>query len=234
MNYPLLRRYLLKAAGAEGIDPSLQGDMIRLLQQVTPDGSVQHQEHDEVMDADVAGGLPSQNKQKGVEDQMLQQALPEMQLPNPHTPEVFGKLNPPPIIKTSVWEAMTKAAVWKQVKQASSFIKDVKVKDLPPSVREDVARFIPPGKEDRSVVQYGMVASEIEKLVDPHNYKAAQKFVKDLKLNYKDVYDKLHDKYILLVNHRVVDGHNFLAKVKKVGLSNSINVLDLTPARLQK
>ena len=46
-------------------------------------------------------------------------------------------------------------------------------------------------------------------------------------------FKKAKEKYILLVNDQIVDGHHFLAKAKYFNVTNSLNVLDLTPARFQ-
>ena len=94
MNFPILRRYLLKAA-AETQDTGLQNDMVQLLAQLSPDQMIQQHEDDEVIAPELNTGLPSQNKGiKGPEDLLLQAAMPEIQQPNPETPEVFGKVTP--------------------------------------------------------------------------------------------------------------------------------------------
>lgn len=344
MDFPLLRRYLLKAAVAT-TDPALQNNMIRLLQQVSPGAptdEVAAQEHKEteVVAPDLNHCLPSQNqKPKGVEDLMLRQALPEIQQPNPETPEVFGKVNVPDsakVTKVSMWQALTKktknqsntvglnqthsngvpgayfvddsctdcdlcretapnnfkrdaakgvayvfkqpsnpqessqcsaakntcpvkaikrkafltkVSMWTVLKRAtemrvkmSAYIKDVRIADLPKEIHEDINRFIPKDSENAQVIHYGLTLKELLDRVDPHNFKSAQKFVKaqlgeidepTRQKIYKELREKANNKYVLMVNDKVVDGHHFLAKAKHVGFTNSINVLDLTPARFQ-
>jgi hypothetical protein len=242
MSFPLLRRYLLKAA-VDTTDPALQGDMVRLLQQLSPDqanSSIQRHEDDEVMAPELNQGLPSQtNKIKGLEDIMLQKAMPELVLPNPETPETFGKLDGAPI-KVSMWTLLKRASTTK-IKMAA-YIKDVRVSDLPEKVKEDAKRFLPEKVKNPTVVHYGMMVRELVDRADPQNYEAATKAVKkeldgmtgaEREKARDAFFKKAKDKYVLIVNEQIVDGHHFLAKAKYFDVSNSLNVLDLTPARFQ-
>ena len=121
-------------------------------------------------------------------------------------------------------------------RKGSAFIRDVRIKDLPKDVQKDIKPFMHEIQNKALVVQYGMVVSELLKKVDPYNYKLAKEHVaekseKDLK---KEFYDKSDNKYILLVNDNIVDGHHFLAKAEKIGATRTLKVLDLTPVRFQK
>jgi hypothetical protein len=242
MNFPNLRRYLLKAA-AETSNPHLQNDMVQLLQQLSPDQMVQQFEDDEVMAPELNTGLPSQNRQvKGPEDLLLRQAMPEIQQPNPEIPETFGKLHPIAPIKKVSMMTMLKRAREENIKM-SAYIKDTNVNDLPEKVQEDVKRFIPKSPKNPVVIHYGMMVRELLDRADPQNYKSAWEAVKkELDALSKDkraeareaFFKKTKDKYILLVNDAIVDGHHFLAKAKYFNVTNSLNVLDLTPARFQQ
>ena len=240
MNFPLLRRYLLKAAVATP-NPALQGDMIRLLQQVSPESAIQEQEDDEVAVPDLNRGLPSQNqKVKGVEDLMLRGAMPEIEKQNPETPEIFGKLDERQGIKLSMLQVMKRAS--QLGVKMSAYIKDTKVSQLPEKVRKDVARFVSNGVKDPVVIHYGMVVHELLDRVDTQNWETAWKSVSsemgklskgDLAAARDEFFKKAKEKYILLVNDQIVDGHHFLAKAKFFKVTNSLNVIDLTPARFQ-
>lgn len=241
MNFPILRRYLLKAA-AETQDPRLQNDMVQLLQQLSPELAIQQQEDDEVIAPELNTGLPSQNKKiKGLEDLVMRQAMPEIQQPNPEVPEVFGKVDAPPVqIKTSMLTLLKRARAH-HIKM-SAYIKDTKVSDLPEKVQQDVKRFIPKDPKNPTVIHYGMMVRELADRADPQNYKSASEAVKKeldalTKAQLEEARDaffkKAKEKYILLVNDQIVDGHHFLAKAKYFNVTNSLNVLDLTPARFQ-
>ena len=246
MNFPLLRRYVLKAA-ATTQDPALQNDMIQLLQQLSSGGqptqgqNIQDQEDEEVVAPDLHRGLPSQNqKPKGLEDMLMRASFPEIQQQNPETPEVFGKLDVSPIPKVSMLTLMKRASHMRI--KMSAYIKDTHVSELPDKVREDIKRFIPKTPKDPIVIHYGMMVRELVDRADPQNWKSATEAVKKeldaLKGAAKDeardaLFKKLKDKYILLVNDAIVDGHHFLAKARYFNVTSSLNVIDLTPARFQ-
>lgn len=121
-------------------------------------------------------------------------------------------------------------------RKASAFVQDVKFGNLPKSVQKDVKMFVHGARNDTLLIQYGMVVLELLKKVDPENFKLAKSHMadKENKTLEKEFYDKSDDKYILLVNDRIVDGHHFLAKAEKIGATRTLKVLDLTPARFQK
>lgn len=201
---------------------------------------MQQHEDDEVMAPELNQGLPSQhNHVKGPEDMVLRKAMPELVLPNPETPETFGKLNGAPV-KVSMLTLMKRAA--RSHIKMSAYIKDIRVSDLPERVREDVKRFVPKEAKNPVVVHYGMMVRELLDRVDPQNFDAATKAVKkeldtqspeDREKARDALFKKTKDKYIILVNDQIVDGHHFLAKAKYFNVTNSLNVIDLTPARFQ-
>jgi hypothetical protein len=118
-------------------------------------------------------------------------------------------------------------------KVASAYIKDVAFKDLPKTVQKEVERFAK-CRADTKFIHYGMVVSELLSRVDPHNFAIAKDHLKKEKVDKSALYDKAKTKYILIVNESVVDGHHFIAACDKAGLTSSLNVLDLSPARFQK
>ena len=118
---------------------------------------------------------------------------------------------------------------------ASAFIKDVRYGDLPKQTQKDVSQFLD-CKPGDLFAQYGMVVSELLPKADPHNLESAKEHCKDIperKLT-KEVYDKMDDKFILLLNDRIIDGHHFLAKAERAGVTRTLRVLDLTPHRFQR
>lgn len=124
-------------------------------------------------------------------------------------------------------------------KYGSAYIKDIPLNTVPGLPKADRNRFSTGGKEVM-VVQYGMVVTELLPKVDKHNFDLATAHIKkdwdsrkmdELK---DEVYAQAKNKYILLLNDSIIDGHHFLAKAQYVGLTSSLNVIDLTPARFQK
>ena len=125
-------------------------------------------------------------------------------------------------------------------KVGASYSSDVSVDSLPKQTQEDILKFIPNTNKKNKVVQYGMVTSELTPKVDNHNYKLAQEHVQT-ELNKKGkkfmgdkFQDKIDNKYILLLNDKIIDGHHFLALADKLGITCSLKVLDLTPLRFQQ
>ncbi len=118
----------------------------------------------------------------------------------------------------------------------SAFIEDTEFSALPKDVKADVLRFVD-AKAGTRFIHYGMVVKELIGKADPANLKTARAHVK--KLSAKKAFDAVKmatakgEKYILLMNDRIVDGHHFLAKAEKSGITSSLNVLDLTPSRFQ-
>jgi hypothetical protein len=124
-----------------------------------------------------------------------------------------------------------------QLRCASAYIGDIKASDLPASARKDIEGILPDYAEDAMAIQYGMVVDELVAKADPHNWKQAMEHVeqgmkgKDFEKTKQEFFDK-KDKYILLINDRIADGHHYLARAKFLGITNSLKVLDLSPLRL--
>ena len=143
-------------------------------------------------------------------------------------------------IKLYVKECGRDAQEWvdktETTKQASAFIHDVRIDDLPADTRRDIDRFIPFGKsKGMTAVQYGMVVRELLPKADPHNLRTARAHLRDesdAKLK-REFYAQKDKKFILLMFDAIVDGHHFLAKAERVGCTSSLNVLDLTGCRHQ-
>lgn len=119
--------------------------------------------------------------------------------------------------------------------QMSAYVEDMTFSGLPKEVQKDVLRFVD-AEKGTPVVHYGMTVKELLGKADPENLKTARKALGTLRASRaaEEVLGKIKDgsKYILLMNDRIVDGHHFLAKAERAGITSSLNVLDLTPARL--
>lgn len=117
----------------------------------------------------------------------------------------------------------------------SAYVEDMKLSGLPKEVQADVTRFVD-AKKDTPLVHYGMTVKELLTKADPVNLQTARKHLGTLRVSRAadEVIAKTKDgsKYVLLMNDRVIDGHHFLAKAERGKVSSSLNVLDLTPARL--
>jgi len=128
------------------------------------------------------------------------------------------------------------AAAAQQNKTASAYVKDRPLKEVLKA--DDINRFAKGGK-DVMVVQYGMVVKELVGKANPHNLAVARAHIKKewdgrrLSMLKDEVYEQAKEKFILILNDRIIDGHHFLAKAEKAGLTSSINVIDLTPVRFQ-
>jgi hypothetical protein len=179
---------------------------------------IDEQEDEEIPAAPLDDGMV--NKTPQPEDKVFHNAITEMYLPDPNDKSTFGKTS-------SLWN-----------KLASAYIRDLSIKELPTDTKEDIAKFIP--KKELRVIQYGMVVSELLPKVDTHNFEAAVKHIKadyvgkDKEKLKKEFFDKAKDKYILIMNDQIIDGHHFLARAKELGITNSLNVIDLTPSRFQE
>ena len=117
----------------------------------------------------------------------------------------------------------------------SAFIEDMAFKSLPKEVQAEVTRFVD-AKAGTPLVHYGMTVTELIGKADAENLKSARKSLGTLRASraWEEVNGKIKagSKYILLMNDRIVDGHHFLAKAERGAITSSLNVLDLTPARL--
>lgn len=117
----------------------------------------------------------------------------------------------------------------------SAFIEDMTFSALSKDVQTEVLRFVD-AKKGTPVVHYGMGVKELLAKADAVNLASARKALGTLRASRArdEVLGKIKDgsKYILLMNDRIVDGHHFLAKAERGNVTSSLNVLDLTPARL--
>lgn len=116
----------------------------------------------------------------------------------------------------------------------SAYIEDVALMALPAEARKTVEKLVT-AKKSTQFVQYGMTVRELLTKADPFNLKNARAHVRALsaKTCMDDVQKRLGDKFILLLNDRIIDGHHFLAKAERAQATNALMVLDLTPARFQ-
>lgn len=123
-----------------------------------------------------------------------------------------------------------------QNKTAAAYVKDRPLKEV--LKVDDIERFAK-GAKDVLVVQYGMVVKELISKADPHNLAVARAHIKKewdgrrLSSLKDEVYEQAKEKFVLILNDRIIDGHHFLAKAEKAGLTSSVNVIDLTPVRFQ-
>ena len=123
-----------------------------------------------------------------------------------------------------------------QEKRGSAFIKDVPFKSLPQKTQHDISRFVPTSP-DTQLVHYGLVVKELLPKVDHANFSVAERHIKELpakELDKTKLFNDGKQKYILMLNDKIIDGHHFLAKCKAAGITSSLHVLDLTSARFQK
>jgi len=124
-------------------------------------------------------------------------------------------------------------------KVGSAYISDIAIGSLPKNIQAEIIKLIPEANKSTKVTQYGMTVSELLPKVDNHNYKLAKSHISE-KINKegkKVMGDKLHDlinnKYLLLINDSLVDGHHALALADILNVSCSLKVLDLNPIRFQ-
>ena len=119
------------------------------------------------------------------------------------------------------------------VVELSSFVADVQLADLPREMRKTVAAF--GATKTSKMPRYGMVVKELVAKADAHNLDAARKHVKTMsEPRLSDEFEaKRGKKFILLLNDQIIDGHHWLAKAEKLGITSALDVLDLTPVRFQ-
>lgn len=225
MDFSPLTSFIKKAA-ASG-NPVVQQQANNL------QGSLGSQQDEQIIDSDIQEHNQNNSQDQDELDSLLQEAMPELQLPDENDKTTFGKPGKP---TNNSWTALKQSV---QQKTGSAYIKDTVVKDLPDSTDKDIARFIGDNKSLK-VILYGMVVSELLPKVDVHNFAQATKHVseeldkKTIKQAKEDFFKKAKDKYILMMNDRVIDGNHFIATAKELGITNSLNVIDLTPVRFQK
>lgn len=119
--------------------------------------------------------------------------------------------------------------------KASAFVGDISLDSLPEDVSKEVLRFVPQAKPNTRFARYGMVGDELYRKVDHHNWETATSHCMGPTTEEdRQKFEARRDgKFILMLNDRIVDGHHFLAKAQQLGITSSLNVLDLTPARFQ-
>ena len=117
----------------------------------------------------------------------------------------------------------------------SSFVKDIRFKDLPSRARVDIRAFHPGMKSNTRLAHYGMTTKELASKADPHNLAAARKNVGNMsrKACADEVYQNRGKKFVLLNNDKMVDGHHYVAKAERGRVTASLHVIDLTPSRFQ-
>jgi hypothetical protein len=118
----------------------------------------------------------------------------------------------------------------------SAFLGDIAISKLPEGTRSAIKSALSQDDCDGyEVSKYGMVASELEKMADPHNLESARKNIRySSNGNCADEVHANGEKHILVNNGRIVDGHHFLAKALKGKVSKSLSVIDLSPVRFQQ
>lgn len=124
--------------------------------------------------------------------------------------------------------------IYKMNKTSSAHFADVKFSSLPSKTQEDIKRFASDITDDTLLIHAGYVIKELLPMVDKHNFDQAEKHIKDTKIDEKEFYKLLPSKYILIKDNKIIDGHHYVAKARKLGVTCSLNVLDLTPIRFQK
>lgn len=116
----------------------------------------------------------------------------------------------------------------------SAFVGDFMLGELPPQVWETVRQFVPEVEETSMVARYGMTVPELLQKADPHNLETARHHLRNAGVRECKVgVLERKDKYVLVMNDRIIDGHHHLAKAEKGKVTSSLAVLDLTPLRFQ-
>jgi len=113
----------------------------------------------------------------------------------------------------------------------SAYVGDFKASDFPASTQEEIAKYF---SGNPIVIRYGMTVPELVNRADQHNLASAREHIRKCsgRACGEEIYAS-EDKFILIMNDRIIDGHHFLAKAEKGGVSKSLPVLDLSPARFQ-
>ena len=213
MHFEHLVPFLTKLATTQ---PALIPDIQKLQSLIQPQQPTQTQDK---VDPHLTPNI-IENKAKPLEfeDKIFHNGLHDIARPDPNKPDQFGKVSCISLLR-------------KRVKQASAYVRDVKISTLPDDVKADIKRFA--SDTSGTVIQYGMCVDELLPKVDKHNFELAEEHTKSFK-DKDEFYKKLKTKYILLMNDSIIDGHHFLAKAKAINCTCSLNVLDLTPLRFEK
>ena len=116
----------------------------------------------------------------------------------------------------------------------SAFLGDVRIGDLPEATIETILGFCPDAARESVVTRYQMTVPELLAKADQHNLETARKHCRRLTIGEAgDIVRGRADKFILLQNDRIIDGHHHLAKAEKGKITSSLPVLDLSPLRHQ-
>ncbi len=202
--------------------------------QLAPDEDMADVEND-IPDPDIEG----QDKDLAIEDHLMNACMPSINIPTDDNDQ-FGSIKPK--ANQSTWDqyrgtsTSSIKSAWEKI--ASAYVGDKKIKSFSNDTKKDIERFYP-NRREAKVIQYGMVVSELLDKVDQHNFAQAEEHIaKDCKGKDKqdlkdEFFKKAKDKYILILNDRVLDGHHFISKAKYLGITNSLNVIDLTPIRFE-
>jgi len=118
----------------------------------------------------------------------------------------------------------------------AAYIGDILASNLPESTQADIANILGTNGSTGKLklIKYGMVPSELEKMADAHNLESAQDHIRNVpKYACSDAVHANTDKHVLIMNGSVVDGHHFIARALRGGVTKSLPVIDLSPARFQ-
>lgn len=124
-------------------------------------------------------------------------------------------------------------------KMASVYLEDKLIKTFPKDVQDEILKFSS-GSKERKVISYMMTYPELLPQVDKHNYAMATEKAKkrfhgvDKEKSKEELKDRCKNKYIILLNDKIIDGHHHLAQIEYLDLTCSIPVVDITPLRFQK
>jgi len=210
MNFKLLQPFIEKQA--KSANPKIKQAAESLLDQV-----ISAQQAEEISQPTLhaqESSKPLSDRPKDEVDLKIDKWMPDVAQPEPSVSE-FGKA-------------------------AASYSSDISIDSLPKDTQQDIFKFVPSTDKSNKVVQYGMVVDELLPKADHHNLELADKTIKaeQSKIGKKAIADKfqskIDNKYILLLNDKIVDGHHFLSLAKLLNISCSLKVLDLTPLRFQK
>ena len=189
--------------------------LIKKAAETLNDQMITSEEEEEVVQPalhEQTSGKPLGDKPKDLIDLTVDNYMPDIAIPEPDKSE-FGKVS-------------------------AAYSSDVTIGSLPKETQADILKFVPDANKKNKVVLYGMVVDELVPKVDNHNFKMAQghvteKINKGKKAAADEFQAKVGNKYILLLNDKIIDGHHFLALAQSLGISCSLKVLDLTPLRFQ-
>lgn len=115
----------------------------------------------------------------------------------------------------------------------SAFLGDAQVSELPQSVQATIAQFAASSPASK-IIRYQMTVPELICKADQHNLETARDHVQKMGVaeSANEVGER-PDKFILVLNDRIIDGHHHLAKAERGKITRSLPVVDLTPLRYQ-